>query len=253
MRDGSVSFTPVDEATAGCCASHAAAQTWLSAECIGAERHQSSSKSAFSLLLCPCKRSKDGKKSVRRFRTEGPFACETADAADNAVSQIRDAQAAQGTIQRDALILAIVNAKAGKGKGVAVWKQVEHALRCAGCKIQTEYTQHHQHAIGLVASADLLQVGCIAIVGGDGSFHEVVQVRMPEWLHCKVCVIFVRRLHHLAFSRFRCARRAQLIIRAVRSPKECIVIQVCLRTHSNSDQCHKQYLAHAGLVQSRGV
>ena len=138
------------------------------------------------LLLCPGKRSKDGKRVVRRFERCGSFECATADAADDAVRQIQAVLRQLCHIGRAKAILAIVNPKAGKGKGTSVWQPVGHALHCAGCRVQVEQTDHQQHAIELSATADLSQVGCIAVVGGDGTFHEVVQVRHRHNCKC-VC------------------------------------------------------------------
>ena len=59
---------------------------------------------------------------------------------------------------------------------------VASLLKAAGYAVQQEVTRHAHHATQIAASLDLAQIGCIAIVGGDGTFHEVLQVRSLPWL-----------------------------------------------------------------------
>jgi Diacylglycerol kinase catalytic domain len=58
-----------------------------------------------------------------------------------------------------------------------VCQEVEAILASAGQACQVEATTHAQHATQLAGALDVTTIGCIAAIGGDGTFHEIVQVR----------------------------------------------------------------------------
>lgn len=60
-------------------------------------------------------------------------------------------------------------------------------LKAAGYIVQQETTRHAHHATQIAAALDLAAIGCIAVVGGDGTFHEVLQV----WHKMAVCVLLL--------------------------------------------------------------
>lgn len=216
-EDGGIRF--VSAGSAGCCSAGQGSRTWLSSDLAGAKLLTSTTSgvnASFEIVSCPAKVTKDGH-TARRVEVSGPFLCTEAAQAERAVEQVRAAVSRHGAgLPRSKTVLAVVNPKAGKGKcgpapaapliilgtractmqggrcardwtavtcrGARVWDEIASVLAAAPTTARVHMTEHAGHAIELAAAADLADVSCIAIVGGDGSFHEVVQVRSADTL-----------------------------------------------------------------------
>lgn len=61
-------------------------------------------------------------------------------------------------------------------RGTQVWKEVEEMLNFAHIKTHVIVTERPGHAIEEVSRMDLAAWTTIAVIGGDGSVHEVLQV-----------------------------------------------------------------------------
>ncbi|MCH5583680.1 diacylglycerol kinase family lipid kinase [Shimazuella sp. AN120528] len=72
------------------------------------------------------------------------------------------------------MYLFIVNPHAGRGKGLATWKQVELLLQQTKVEHQVLFTRHKGEAIELAKNASLKGIWtAVVAVGGDGTVHEV--------------------------------------------------------------------------------
>jgi diacylglycerol kinase (ATP) len=76
--------------------------------------------------------------------------------------------------QRTGMYLFIVNPHAGRGKGLAVWKQIEELIAQTKVEYRVLFTQHKGEAIQLVKEASLKgRWTAVVAIGGDGTIHEV--------------------------------------------------------------------------------
>ena len=68
----------------------------------------------------------------------------------------------------------LVNPVAGRGKGLKVWRQLEHELRQKKVRYRVLYTEYSGAATDL--ARQLVNQGCsrLVVVGGDGTLQEVV-------------------------------------------------------------------------------
>lgn len=72
-------------------------------------------------------------------------------------------------------ILAIVNPISGNRRGEQDWLLIATALRARGAIVDTLVTDHSGHAAHLLNGANKVQeYDLLAVVGGDGFFHEVL-------------------------------------------------------------------------------
>lgn len=69
---------------------------------------------------------------------------------------------------------AIVNPAAGEGRIGREWQQIEHLLREAGIRADIAFTQYKYHAVELTVEAVNNGFRNLIVVGGDSTFHEVV-------------------------------------------------------------------------------
>jgi len=74
----------------------------------------------------------------------------------------------------NAPVMLVCNPIAGSRRGTAYLSQVRRALDAEGIAYSSEMSQHQGHAVHLARAA--VETGCRAVVaiGGDGTFHEVV-------------------------------------------------------------------------------
>jgi hypothetical protein len=61
-----------------------------------------------------------------------------------------------------------------------VWQEVEAMLNHAHIKTQAIVTERPGHAVEELSRTDFTPWTTIAVIGGDGSVHEVLQVRMAS-------------------------------------------------------------------------
>ena len=73
----------------------------------------------------------------------------------------------------------IINPRAGKGKAVKVWKEVEQVFHASGWTAAVHVTDYASDLI-----RDLDDCDGIVAVGGDGTFHNVVNILMRST--CKI-------------------------------------------------------------------
>ena len=118
VRDGSVTFTPSDDAQVRCCGGARTAKTWPSEDIVGAQQCQDmNGAAAVQLYLCPIKHSKGGR-VVRQLRTEAPFVASSADP-ESAMAIL---QAVRRTLDSSAAgvgggrIVIVSNSNAGRGR-----------------------------------------------------------------------------------------------------------------------------------------
>lgn len=69
---------------------------------------------------------------------------------------------------------AIVNPAAGAGRIGREWQQIEQLLREAGIRAEIAFTQYKYHAVELTVEAVNNGFRNLIVVGGDSTFHEVV-------------------------------------------------------------------------------
>ena len=77
-------------------------------------------------------------------------------------------------------ILAVVNPRSGLRHGQQTLNQLHSILQQAGCLLTVITTSGPGHATRIAADAELQHLHCIAVVGGDGTIHEVVNGLMQR-------------------------------------------------------------------------
>ncbi|MBN2021427.1 MAG: diacylglycerol kinase family lipid kinase [Pirellulales bacterium] len=71
-------------------------------------------------------------------------------------------------------MLAIVNPRGGRRRGLAVLDRVRPVFRDAAVELDVRLTEHVGHAGKIARDADLDGLAGLCVVGGDGTIHEVV-------------------------------------------------------------------------------
>ncbi|MFM7830682.1 MAG: diacylglycerol/lipid kinase family protein [Planctomycetaceae bacterium] len=71
-------------------------------------------------------------------------------------------------------ILAVVNPRSGLRRGQHNLNQLHSILQQAGCQLTVITTSGPGHATQIAADSELQHFHCIAVIGGDGTIHEVV-------------------------------------------------------------------------------
>ncbi|MEY3458931.1 MAG: hypothetical protein RL215_2088 [Planctomycetota bacterium] len=71
-------------------------------------------------------------------------------------------------------ILAVVNPRSGSRRSARIVRQLQRLLQPAGFDVTIATTSHPGHAAQIAATADLQPLHCLAVVGGDGTIHEIV-------------------------------------------------------------------------------
>jgi diacylglycerol kinase family enzyme len=61
-------------------------------------------------------------------------------------------------------------------RAISAWREVVDVLSLAGIETETHETSHSGHATEIAAMVDTDHCAVLAVVGGDGTLHEVVQV-----------------------------------------------------------------------------
>lgn len=72
-------------------------------------------------------------------------------------------------------MLVILNPFSGNGKGRRSWEITRPIFEKAGVEFDLCETNHARHATEIARQADLKQYDHVVAVGGDGTFHEVIQ------------------------------------------------------------------------------
>ncbi|MBT8221292.1 MAG: diacylglycerol kinase family lipid kinase [Bacteroidia bacterium] len=70
--------------------------------------------------------------------------------------------------------LLITNPASGKRKGVDILRQVQPILRSVDIELESIMTSHTRHAEDIIREVDLTKFKAICVVGGDGTYHEVI-------------------------------------------------------------------------------
>ncbi len=68
--------------------------------------------------------------------------------------------------------LVIFNKKAGGGKASGYVEEIKDLFLKNSVNANMKFTEYQEHAIKLVAEANLSDIDAIITVGGDGTFHE---------------------------------------------------------------------------------
>ena len=68
----------------------------------------------------------------------------------------------------------LINPNSGKKKSLKIFKSIEHILKRKEIDFDFIKTEYKEHAIDLIKKIDLNQYDGLIIIGGDGTFHEVV-------------------------------------------------------------------------------
>jgi len=72
-------------------------------------------------------------------------------------------------------MLVILNPFSGNGMGRKSWETVRPIFEEAGIECDLRETKHARHATEIARQADLKQYDNVVAIGGDGTFHEVIQ------------------------------------------------------------------------------
>lgn len=67
----------------------------------------------------------------------------------------------------------IVNPRGGRRQGLQVLNQIRPELESAGASLDIYQTEHSGHATAIAGSLELDRLDALAVIGGDGTFHEV--------------------------------------------------------------------------------
>lgn len=71
-------------------------------------------------------------------------------------------------------IFIIVNPKSGSHRGHSILKQTTRLFESADINYEVAISNHKNHPYELINKADLSNIDSIAVIGGDGTMHEVV-------------------------------------------------------------------------------
>ncbi len=71
-------------------------------------------------------------------------------------------------------ILLLVNPVSGKGNNITISKQIESYFGQEKWEFQSIFSEYKNHLINYLKTADLQTFTHIAVVGGDGTMHEVI-------------------------------------------------------------------------------
>lgn len=143
---------------------HIAAEDLLGAETLGGTR----------VRLWRIERVKKGPLWKAKMQVMPQMTFETAEEANQAVEAIR--RVARGRHEGPKLVLVLVNPNAGKGHGMRLWrKKVMPVFRRSGIKHRIVETQAKGHAKEVASNLDLVEVGLVMTIGGDGTVFEVLQ------------------------------------------------------------------------------
>eukprot|EP00759_Apiculatamorpha_spiralis_P013329 PhF_6_TR20000/c0_g1_i2/m.29187/K04718/SPHK; sphingosine kinase len=71
-------------------------------------------------------------------------------------------------------VLLIVNPNGGVKAGMGILEKVRHKFDAAGVELTVKYSEYGGHARHIAQTEPLDGISVLAIIGGDGSFHEIV-------------------------------------------------------------------------------
>ena len=74
----------------------------------------------------------------------------------------------------------IVNPTSGNGTSKKLWPQISERLKKEGIEFEHHFTEFHKHSVYLVQIAVSLRIKTIVVIGGDGTFHNVVNGVMKQ-------------------------------------------------------------------------
>ncbi len=74
----------------------------------------------------------------------------------------------------------VVNPHGGKRNGIRVLERIRHIFDSVGIELEILVTQRVGHATEIAKNLDLQHLDGICVVGGDGTFHEVVNGLMQR-------------------------------------------------------------------------
>ncbi len=77
-------------------------------------------------------------------------------------------------------MLVILNPHSGNQRAARVFASIRGALEAAGMHLELAPTQHAGHATELARDRDLDAVDCVLVVGGDGTWNEVLNGLMAR-------------------------------------------------------------------------
>jgi YegS/Rv2252/BmrU family lipid kinase len=74
----------------------------------------------------------------------------------------------------------IVNPSSGNGAGKKLWSRIFERLKCENINFEFHFTEFHKHSVNLTHDAINQGFRRVLIVGGDGTFHNVVNGVMKQ-------------------------------------------------------------------------
>ena len=71
-------------------------------------------------------------------------------------------------------VFIIVNPKSGSHHGISILKQLEYLFTHHSIQFKIRISEYNNHPLEIAKHADLMNFDSIAVIGGDGTMHEVI-------------------------------------------------------------------------------